>query len=230
MDFLALCKRLRSECGVSGTGPSTTVSQTGEYERLVNWINSAWLDIQRKHDDWLFMRGGFTVNTTAADGIYAYGDCTDTTTSTAISAFRKWHTDTLKIYLTSGGVSGESNLPFMDYPMWYSIYNTGQQTDAYPHQFTVDQSLQLRLAPKPDGIYTVSGEYQKRATELSGDTDTPELPTEFHDAIWYRAMMKYARYYAAVEIYDDAKNNYNRIINEMERTQLPEFEQADPLT
>lgn len=227
MNFLEICQRVASEAGAAA--PSTTVSQTGNNLRIVNWVNYAWMDIQRKHDDWKFMRGSFTVNTVASDGIYAYGDCTDTSTSTAISSFRKWHLDTLKIYLTSGGVSGESSLGYIDYQSWYGAYNTGQQTDGYPRFFTADNSNRLLLAPKPDGIYTATGEYQKSATELSGDTDTPELPTEFHDAIWNRALMKYARFYVASEIYSDAKNNYNRIINEMELTQLPEFTQADPL-
>lgn len=229
MTFLELCQRLSHEASIAGTGPSTTVSQSGINLHLVRWINSAWLDIQRKHGEWLFMRGSFTVNTVASDGIYAFGDCTDTATSSAITAFREWHRDTLKIYLASGGVSGEAELSYIDYPSWYSVYNTGQQTDDYPRFFTVDHSKQLRIAPKPNGIYTVSGEYQKKATELSGDSDTPEMPEEFHEAIWYRALMKYARYYSAPEIYDDARQNYNRIINEMELTQLPEFMQMEPL-
>lgn len=223
MTYLELCQRLSQEASIPGTGPSSTVGQTGVNRHLVNWINSAWMDIQRKHGEWLFMRGSFTVNTVASDGIYAYGDCTDTDTSSAITAFRNWHKDTLKSYLTSSGVDSEVSLIYLDYPTWYAAYNTGTQTDGPPQFFTVDNSLQLRLAPKPDAIYTVSGEYQKKATELSGDSDTPELPEEFHEAIWYRGLMKYARYYAAPEIFDDARNNYNRIMNEMERTQLPEL-------
>lgn len=223
MTFLELCQRLSHECSNAGSGPSATTGQTGINLHLVRWINSAWLDIQRKHGEWLFMRGSFTVNTVASDGIYAYGDCTDTATSSTITAFRNWHRDTLKSYLTSGGVAGEVQLVYLGYQTWYAAYNTGQQTDGPPQFFTVDNSLQLRIAPKPDAIYTVSGEYQKKATELSGNDDTPELPEEFHEAIWYRGLMKYARYYSAAEIYDDARFNYNRIMNEIERTQLPEL-------
>ena len=169
------------------------------------------------------MRGSFTVNTVAADGIYAYGDCTDTTTSTAISAFRDWRKDTFKIYLTSGGVGGEQIVTYLDYQTWYEVYNTGTQVDSFPQFFAIDHSKRILLAPKPNAIYTLTGEYQKKATELSGDSDTPELPEEYHEAIWYRGLMKYARYYSAPEIFDDAKNNYNSIIGEMEVTQLPEL-------
>jgi hypothetical protein len=217
------------EASVAGSGPSTTVGQTGIERHIVLWVNSAWMDIQRRHNDWLFMRGSFTVNTTASDGVYAYGDCTDTSTSAAIAAFRDWHRDTIKIYLTSSGVAGEALMEYIDYPTWYSVYNTGQQTDSYPRFFTTDYSKRLVIAPKPDGIYTVSGEYQKNATELSGDSDTPDMPEEFHDAIWYRALMKYARYYSAPEIYDDARFNYDRIINEMEITQMPEIMLGGPI-
>ena len=226
MTFLELCQRLSKEAGIAGSGPSTTVGQTGVQQHIVQWTNSAWMDIQRKRSDWLFMRGSFTVNTTASDGVYAFGDCTDTTTSAAITAFRDWHKDTLKIYLTSGGVGGEQQLSYLDYQTWYDVYNTGTQADNFPQFFTVDYSKRIVLAPKPNGIYTLTGEYQKNATELSGDSDTPELPAEYHEAIWYRGLMKYARYYSAPEIYDDANSNYMRIINEMGRTQLPEISMA----
>ena len=229
MTFLEICQRLSHECSIAGDGPTATTSQTGINLHLVQWVNSSWMDIQRKHNDWEFMRGSFTVNTVASDGIYAYGDCTDTATSEAIAAFRMWHRDTFKIYLTSGGVGGEYPLDYLDYDDWYAEYNTGTQTDGPPCCFTVDHSGQIRLGPKPNGIYTLTGEFQKKATELSGNSDTPESPEEYHEAIWYRGMMKYGRYYAAAEVYDDGKDNYNRIISEMERTQLPEFLMCGPL-
>ena len=40
-------------------------------------------------------------------------------------------------------------------------------------------------------------------------------------AIVYRAMMKYGRYNAAAEVYNDGQQNYNRMIREAARTQRP---------
>ena len=228
--FLQLCQRLSSEVGGAGTSPSAVTSQTGMALRYVNWIASAWLDIQRMHDDWKFMRGSFTVNTVADDGAYVYTDCTDTATSSAIASFRWWHRDTFKSYLQSAGVGSEIPLDYIDYDCWYRQYNTGTQTSSSPWCFTIDHSNGFRLGPKPSAVYVVSGEFQKAATTLAADGDTPSAPSEFHDAIVYLAMKKYARYAGAPEIYDDVKGEYRRIISEMERTQLPELLMAGPLT
>lgn len=229
MTFLELVQRLSSEIGNAGSGPSAVTGQTGMNLRLVNWTASAWLDIQRMHNNWKFMRGSFTVNTVADDGAYLYTDCTDTATAVAIVSFRKWHLETFKAYLQSAGVGSEVQLGYMDYDIWYQVYNTGSQTSGQPFGFTVDNSNGFRLAPAPSAIYVVSGEYQKAATTLAANGDTPSCPAEFHDAIVYLAMKKYSRYAGAPEIYEDVKSEYRRIISEMEQTQLPASPGEEPL-
>lgn len=222
MNFLQLCARVASECGVSTTEPTSTSGQTGRLGQIVNWVNAAWMDLQQRRNDWRFMVGSFTVATTSGDGAYSTSDC-------AISNFRDWRRDTLKIYLTSAGQETETYLRFMEYADWYDRYNTGAQSNSYPIHFSVDHDNDILLGPKPDGIYTVSGEYMKAATELSGDDDEPELPTEWHMAIVYRAMMKYGRYAGASEVYTDGANEYKRMLREMLRTlRLPD-EVAGPL-
>lgn len=227
--FLELCQRTATECGVSLTGPSAVAGQTGRLGQIVKWVQTAWTDIQTKHNDWKFMVGNFTVNTIEGDGQYAFGDCTDTATSAAIAAFRDWRRNTLKIYLTSAGSGTETSLRFIDYDDWYRRYNTGNQSNSYPGEFTVDNARNLQLAPKPNGIYTVSGEYQKAATDLTADSDMPSLPAEYTMAIVYRAMMKYGRYNGASEVYTDGENNYLRLLREMTRTQRPAIMVGGPL-
>ena len=55
MNFLALCQRAASECGVSGT-ITTTAGQVGSVARIVSWVGDSWNDIQCAHDDWIWMR------------------------------------------------------------------------------------------------------------------------------------------------------------------------------
>lgn len=229
MTFLELVQRLSSEVGNAGSGPSAVTGQTGMNLRLVNWVASSWLDIQRLHDSWKFMRSTFTVNTVADDGAYVFGDCTDTATSSAIVDFRNWHRDTFKIYLQSAGVGGETWLEYVDYAYWYAEYNTGSQASSSPWCFTIDNANGFRLGPKPSDVYVVSGEFQHSATTMTADSDEPSCPSEYHDAIVYRAMKKYARYAGAPEIYEDVSSEYRRIIAEMRRTQLPEVLLAGPL-
>lgn len=211
------------ECGVSLTGPDSTTGQTGRLGQIVHWVNAAWLDIQTRHNDWRFMRSSFSVSTTASDGKYVITDCTDTVSSATMTTdgFRDWCRESFKLYLTSAGSGTETDLLFIDYQDWYERYNIGQQTDSYPNQFTIDHDMGILLAPKPDGIYTLRGEYMKAATELSGNSDTPEIPAEYRMAIVYRAMMKYGRYSGAVEVFNDGQAEYMRMMREVGRTQRP---------
>lgn len=229
--FLELCQRTASECGVSLTGPGAVASQTGRLGQVVNWVNSAWVDIQTKYDNWRFMRASFTVDTTSGDGKYAITDCTDVATSAALTAagFRDWCRDGFKIYLTSAGVATETDLIYVDYDEWYRVWNIGSPANGYPRDWAMDHDRAILLGAKPNGIYTVRGEYMKAATELSGDSDEPELPKEYRMAIVYRAMMSYGRYHGAPEVYTDGENNYRRLLVEMIRTQRPRNVVAGPL-
>lgn len=234
MNFLALCQRVASECGVSQTGPSSVLNQTGRLAQIVKWTSGADLDIQTLSNNWRFMRSSFTVNTTAGDGKYAYGDCTDTGTGTAIAKFRAWcgraQTDTpLKIYLTSAGQASETDLVYIPYEDWYARYNVGNQTNSYPAFWSIDKDDALLLGQKPDGIYTVSGDYMKAATEMAADADVPPYPADYHMAVVYRAMMKYGRFAGASEVYTDGYNEYQRVLREMRRTQLPDMPMPGPL-
>ena len=229
MTFLQLSSRLRQEVGGSGTGPTAVTGQTGEYRRIVDWIASADEDIQRMHNEWRFMRSGFTVNTVTSDGSYLFGDCTDTTSSTPITNFRDWCKDSLKIYLTSSGVGTETPLYFIEYQDWYDIYNTGTQTDGQPICFTIGNDLSIKLGPKPNDVYTLTGEYQKSAVQMTANSDIPAYPSEYHMIAVYRAMMKYGRYTGATEVYQDGKNEYKAMLKEMRRTQLPRTKLGQPL-
>ncbi len=71
-------------------------------------------------------------------------------------------------------------------------------------------------------MYRISGEYGKSVTTLTADASVPLYPAEFHMLAVYRAMMRFARYSGAPEIYADAKIEYRRMLNEMEGAQLPD--------
>ena len=230
MNFLQLAQRVALETGVSLTGPSAVANQTGRLGQIVKWTITADVDIQTLHNNWKFMRSGFTVNTTSGDGKYVFGDCTDTGSSAVIAKFREWCRDTpLKIYKTASGVGTETDLAYIPYEDWYARYNLGAQTNSHPSYWSIDRDNGLLLGPKPDAIYTVSGDYMKAATELSVDASEPAFPADYHMAIVYRAMMKYARYVGAPEIFSDGQAEYQRVLREMRRTQLPDAWEPGPL-
>ena len=77
--------------------------------------------------------------------------------------------------------------------------------------------------------YTITGDYFKVASELAATTDIPALPTQFHMAIVYRAILKYAGFEAAPEAKQEAKENYGPLIAALSADQLPEMMLAGAL-
>jgi hypothetical protein len=224
MTYLQLASRLRQECGISGTGPTTVVSQTGELRRIVDWIATADEDIQRMYNEWKFMVGSFTLNTVASNGSYTSSDCVVPFTN-----LRDWRRTTFKCYLSSAGSGAEIPIEYIDYQDWYDIYNTGAQTDGPPVHFTIGNDMSIKFGPKPDGVYVVSGEYQKSVTTMTANVDVPVYPAEYHMAAVYSGMMKYGRYSGANEVYQDGKNELAKIMKQMRRTQLPPAKLGRPL-
>jgi hypothetical protein len=220
---------MRRECGIPGVtaSPSTVTAQSGVLEKVVAWVADSWRDIQIRHNNWRWMRSGFTVNTVVDDDAYAYGDCTDTRSGSAIDRFRQWwmhdRLDPPKCYLTSGGVAGEYRLIWMPPEDFRRIYKFGiqQSTNGQPIHITVDDDNKFLLGPKPNSVYTVSGRFQRGAQTLDDDSDVPDMPADFHDLIVYYGMERYAFNSVAPEVLSRAKLEASRLMRALEQDQLP---------
>ena len=221
MTFLELVKRLRQEAGIAGSGPSSVTNQTGELKRLVDWVVSAWTDIQISKTNWLGMRGSFQFTTTVGQRAY-------TRAQAGISdRFSHWLLDYTSLALSPP--NDEVLLEPLSYDEFRRIYMVGPQPQSRPVAVTSSPDLSLMLGYAPNDAYTVRGEYHKQPQTLSLDGDVPEMPTQFHEAILYGALKKYARYMAAGEIYEDAQVNYRRIMDQLEAHQLPMVTPPEPL-
>lgn len=213
MTFLQLASRLRQECGVSGSGPITVVGNSGQTKMLVDWIADADEEIQQEHNDWRFMAGSFAIETVASNGSYLPSAFTP-----AVTDWRDVRQNTVNVYQTTR--ANESRLRFMDYQAWFDAYNTGEQTTGRPVYYTIGNDQSVKLGPIPDAVYIVTGEYQKTASRMTLDADTPIYPAEFHLLPVYLAMMKYGRAMAANEVYSDGERLYKKMLSRMKRTQL----------
>lgn len=220
MNFLQLCQRVRQEAGISGSGPSTTVSQSGEMKRVVDWTNAGWQDVQTANPDWLWMQGEFTFSCTPTQAAY-------TPVQAGITDFAAWDANDVRVYL--GTTANEYAMTYVPYGDFKAVYMLGTIPSGRPTFFTIMPNKSLRFYPTPDQAYGIYGDYFKTASDLSGDTDTPEMPERFHMAIVYAALKKYARYEAAPEVFEDASNEYRRILSNLMQDQLPEIGMPDPL-
>lgn len=231
--FLQLCQDTRRECGISGTGPTAVTGQTGELERVVQWVNQAWLEIQNRYEDWRWMRVPFTLNTAADDDEYASGDATDDLTSAAITRFSKWRVNEYDnppyIHLQSAGAATQTWLTFIDWNSFKWLYRRGTQNSGYPSHVSVDPQNNLVLGLKPNDVYVVTGDYQRSAQVLAADGDIPEMPTQFHDLITWMAAEKYGYHESAVEIVSKARRYGGALLRQLEANQLPDMPTAGPL-
>lgn len=235
--YLELTNDLARESGVSGSAAavSAVTGQSGQALRFVEWIARAWKDIQNRHPNWRWMRSTFTVDTTSGDDTYAGTDCTDSRLSAVISRFKGWWLfdnegcPNVKIYLTSAGVSGERWLIPLPWSHFRAIYKIGTQNNGSPVHVTIDPQNNLVLGPKPDAIYTVSGEYQMSAQSLAANSDTPEMPADFHDLIYWFALEKYGKFSASPEAIAQAQRESSRLMRQLEQNQLPRIVLGAPL-
>jgi len=213
-----MLKRLRSECvGVSGSGPTSTINQTGDNARLVEWIASAYQDIQNLHVNWNFLRADFTFNTVAAQQTY-------TPAQAGASDIGEWERDSMRCYLTSSGVGGETNIPLLPWAAFREVYLIGSQrlTSGRPIVVGRKPDRSLMLWPTPEAVYTLNGEYYRAPDIMVGDGDTPLFPQQWHMIIVWRALVFYGHNQASPESYAHGQAEYKRLLAAMGRTELPE--------
>jgi len=229
MTFLELCKRTAAEAGVSHAtpAPTTVVGQTGELQRIIEWVNSAYESIQNSHAIWKFLRFGFTVQTVVNQDAYVFSACTDTTLTTAIVNFGSWVRDSFKIFQVS--VADEGEVPYMPYESWRLYYRMGTQVANRPQYATILPDDKIGLGPKPNLIYTFSGDYYRSPKKMAVDGDIPLMPAQYHMAIVWAALMLYAGHEEAGSLYTHAQEEHRKIYSALKLNQLPPIVMAGPL-
>jgi len=227
MNRLDLCRRLRREAGISGsdTTPVTTVNQTGDMLKVVEAIDTAYELIQNLHSNWLFLRNEFSFQSIANTQAY-------TTTALGLTEFGDWRKEGgVSCYLTSAGAGGEQWLGYQEWDDFRDYYNFGTRrtlTDQ-PIHFSIMPNKALALGPTPNDIYTVSGEYFKRAQAMTANSDEPLIPAKYHMIIMWRGLMLMAQSNNAIERYDKGEKNYKSMLRGLRSDQLPEISLAGTL-
>jgi hypothetical protein len=222
--FLELCQRLRREGGQAGAGPTTVLNQTYELLDTVNWIKTAYEDIQNLHAEWNFLRADLTFQTVASDNTYPIADISAT-------EYGEWQQDSFRSYRTSTGVAGEMFMQWLDWPDFRDKYVIGSNRtiEGNPRYIAQKPDTSLIVFPTPDAAYTINGEYFKRAQAMTVDSSEPLIPTKFHMIIVWRALMYYAGHISAPDLYEVGQREYKNILFKLESSQLPRIRLAGPL-
>jgi hypothetical protein len=233
---LTLCQSLMAEGGVSGT-MSTTLNQTGELARVVNWIDAAWNDIQISHDDWDWMRSsnllgaGASFATVAGQASYPLGAGAGTC-GVALTVFGKWDEYSFRNYTTAVGFTDEIQMQRIIYDYWRDGYMLGAQRSVQtrPVAVAIGPDKSVCIGPPSNGLYTVTGDYWTAPTVMEADDDEPTgLPAAYHMLIVYRALLKYGFYEAAPEVLQRAKTEHARMYSIIEGKYSPQMLTAGAL-
>lgn len=215
MDFLTLCQRVRQEGGIAGTGPTAVTTQIGIYQKIVEWVSRAWLDIQSIRPDWNFLHNEHQFSLTIGNGVYTPAAMGIT------NGVSLWVSDSVKMYDPAIGVADQHYLNYTEYAAWRRIYELGSVANNAPVEFSENPLGSLVFGPAPDKAYTVDLSYFSHPVELVNNTDVPAIATHLHPIIIYRALMYYAGHDDAPDVYQDAKINFDRWLIRLENDQLP---------
>ncbi len=221
MNYLALCQRLRQEAGLSGTGPVSVLNQTGEMKRIVDWVASAYEDIQNLHAIWRFLRTDFSFSTIASVQDY-------TPAAVALTDFAAWVKEDIRLY---SSIEDEDPLAYYPWEIFRPSFYVGSHRTqtGRPTVVTVRPNNSLTFWQIPDAAYTVNGEYYKTAQVMSANSDTPVIPARFQMIIVWKGLMYYGAYAGADERYAHGNNEYRRLISLLEFDQLEDTTFGEPL-
>ena len=229
MNFLQLINRTRVECGVSGASTALTTAQnlTGESARIAAWVNASWVDVQTAKEDWQWMRQPLQFNTVTQQQTY-------TPTQAGVgTTFANWKRDSFRASSVGQNYADEQLLNYMEYTTFRNLYQYGNMRSTYARPVVVSIApggeKDLAFGAIPDQPYVITGEYYTKPTEMSADADTPAIPDRFHLIIVYRAMMHYAGFNAASEVYQRGELEFKRLMNRLNIDQLPTIVSGPPL-
>lgn len=218
MDYLALCNEVKKECHQVADVEMTSVeNQRGVLARITKWVNVAYREILNRHEDWKFLYVR-DVSFNLSKGKREYS-----TTYLSLADVRLWDLRYPNIYETEKGKSDESRLVYIPYDEWVDGYSMGEQVEARPQLVMVyPDNNALGFHSIPDAEYTVTLGYWKDPPDLVDINDEPVIPARYHDIIVQLALMKYAKWDDAPEIYLTANIEYKRLIGELEDKFLPD--------
>ena len=217
MNKLQLVQRFCREAGISFSGPSTTIAQTGQFRQAVDWIDAAYEDIQFLHENWNFLREDFTFST--SDAVLA------------IPELGSWKGDSFRCYQTSLGVVDEQELCYIPWDAFRDayLYGSSRTETGRPTVVSVKPDKSLSLWPTAVEVYTVVCEYYMKPQTLDADADTPIFPDAFHMAIVWKALSYYGIHASEPDKDLAGQREFKRLIPKLEFRELPKWQWGAPL-
>lgn len=206
--YLQLCKDVRAQAGISGDGPANVTGQSGIYADVVRWVDESYNDIQTKYENWNFLYTTMSFELQDTFNTYDMGS----------SNIRQIVKDSFKSQFQFDDKIRMSYIP-------YAKFRVDRRFDTassgVPKYVTELPDGTLQFYPTPDDTYTIFLEGYSTPDVLSGSTDTPIFPSQYHELIKLNALIRYSEYYNVPEMYQSATRSFEMGIKKMEFSELP---------
>ena len=217
MNLLQLVNRTKSEAGISGHPLVTVENQSGEMGRAVEWVRSAYIEVQNLRPwNWLWQ----PISHVLTPGKYVYAPVADFGVTPL-----DWRQDRFFLYDPALGRRQRIRLAYLPWAAFDSMYPDPAWQPGRPQVVAIKPSRDLVFNRDPDLNYIFEGEYRNTPETLTANTDTPSLPEQYHMAIVWMAVQMYAQYEEAGALYQMATARLNTYLGQMMNTELEgEFE------
>jgi hypothetical protein len=224
--FLELVKDLaRQDGSISPVSITSVENQTGRPEKMVNFIQKAYTNIQNSRRDWGWLTEEFTATLIPGTPVY-------TAASFNLTRWSNWVEDTASDwYLPMSlrdppiGLSDEGEIEQVRYEYYRHRWMRGDQSDMYwnrPIEWAITPKKELAFGPWPDDAYVIRGQYQKGPQLLVANADVPEMPARFHDLIVWEALRLLLVHDGAYQESQFPTQEMATLRHELEIDQLPE--------
>lgn len=248
--LLELVQATCREGGISGWATITDVTMLqGQQQQALNWVQGAWMAIQRMSDVWAFMRKQLSFLTVQGQynysGGYAYSIAPLTpnvlansplVVNGAAGALHKLVDGSFRIYDNVSGIGTETRLNHTTWDAFRELFRFSnvqlQQNRPYFISITPEKDIVLALQPDngQGSGYTVYGDYVVRPTLMTvANSTVPWMPPEYHELITWYGVWRYGGFQEATAQYVNAMNQAKPILQALRNDQLPRAQAAAPL-
>lgn len=225
MNFLQIIQRAYREMGLTGSGPVSSLNQSGRNADVVNWVRDAYEEIQSSRPDWNFHWAKGTFSLTAGNDLY--DPITNFGISTGVREFARAMSASYS-YPTASGVNARLYMRFMPWEEFRG-YLIPQANGNQANLFSMRPDGKIQYYPMPVVAQTVVHEYAINNGVLNADESFPILPAWAHMAITWKAAMIGCGRTKDWSRLDTAEEQFEKIYQRMLRECTPEIQLGAPL-
>lgn len=215
MTFLEICQRVQRESDTPGSLMADVTGQPQDRAQIVTWVQAAWEEIQTEQP-WNFRQVAFSQALTASTRVFdLFGASYLNVTGAQLTAS--------PLTLTHPTTGQKRRVELLTHQLFEAYYADaeGVTQEGWPTAVAIAPTGDIEFNLTLDVAYTLSGWYIKAPQALSAATDVPEMAAQYHQAIVYRALRKYAEFDEASVLLQSAIYNDQLWTDRMARDLLP---------